>query len=345
MLEYRALAGLSILDDHEELNLGGPRQRRLVARLLVDRNSVVSADRLADAVFASEPTPGAHTTIRSYVARLRRVIDRPGAASRLVTQAPGYRLEVSDEAFDVARFEHSVSAGRARLSQGDATEAVRVLREGLDLWRGEAYEEFADEDWARPEAQRLGELRLVAHELLADAGLACGRAAEVASTVEVLAAENPLRESLQARLMLSLYRSGRQVEALRVYQGYRHLLADELGLEPSPELAELERRILAHDEVLREPSVAGLPLRGYRLGERLGTGRNGTVYAARLPALDRDVAVRIVPEALANDRDFIRTFEADCRRLASLRHEALVPIHDWWREPGAAYVVLRRMTG
>jgi WD40 repeat protein/DNA-binding SARP family transcriptional activator len=345
MLEYRALAGLSIMEGSDELNLGGPRQRRLVAMLLVNRNSVVSADRLGDAVFAGEPTPGAQATIRSYVARLRRVIDRPAAESRVVTQPPGYKLEVGDEAFDVCRFEHSVSTGRSCLAQSDATEASRVLREGLDLWRGRVYAEFADEDWARPEVQRLDELRLVAYELLADAELGCGRAAEVVSTLEALTAENPMRESFHAQMMVALYRSGRQVEALRVYQAYRGVLAEELGLEPSPELAELERRILAHDEGLRERPTGELPLRGYRLGERLGTGRNGTVYAARLPALDREVAIRIVPEALANDPEFVRSFDADCRRLALLRHEALVPVHDWWREPGAAYVVMRRMRG
>lgn len=346
MLEFRALAGLSIVESGDDLALGGPRQRRLVAVLLVNRNSVVSIDRLEDAVFAGAPTPGAATTIRSYVARLRRVIDRPTAQARVVTRPPGYMLVVPDAAFDVARFELAVSTGRTLLARGDATEAARVLGEGLDLWRGGgAYAEFADEDWARPEAQRLGELRLVAHELLADAGLACGRAAEVASMLEPLIEESPLRESFRAAQMTALYRSGRQVEALRVHRAYRAVLAEELGLDPSPELAELEGRILSHDEGLRALPAGGLPLRGYRLGERLGTGRSGTVHAARLPSLDRDVVIRVVPEALANDPDFIRTFDADCRRLASLRHEALVPVYDWWREPGAAYIVMRHMRG
>jgi WD40 repeat protein len=220
-----------------------------------------------------------------------------------------------------------------------------VLRAGLALWRGGAYAEFADEDWARPEAQRLGELRLVAYELLADAELACGRAAEVVSELEALAGEHPLRESFQAMLMLALYRSGRQVEALRVYQAHRSVLAGELGLDPPPELAELEGRILAHDEALREPEPRERRLRGYRLGERLGTGRDGTVYAARLPGVDRDIAIRVVPDVLANDPGFVRSFDADARRVAALRHPAVVPLYDWWREPGAAYVVMRRLRG
>ena len=345
MLEYRALGGLSVVDGGVELGLGGSRQRRLAAVLLIDRNRVVSLDRLGEVVFAGEPTPGAATTLRSYVARLRRVVERVGSGSRVVTRPPGYVLEVGDEAFDVARFENSVAVGRACLARGDAPEASGVLREGLALWRGGAYAEFADEDWARPEAQRLGELRLVAYELLADARLACGRAAEVVSELEALAAEHPLREAFQAKLMLALYRSGRQVEALRVYQAHRQVLAGDLGLDPPRELAELEARILAHDEALWELEPDERRLRGYRLGERLGTGRDGTVYAARLPGVDRDIALRVVPEVLANDPGFVRSFEADARRVASLGHPAVVPLYDWWREPGAAYVVMRRMRG
>jgi WD40 repeat protein/DNA-binding SARP family transcriptional activator len=345
MLEYRVLGGLSVVDGGDELSLGGSRQRRLAAAFLIDRNRVVSVDRLGEVVFAGEPTPGAATTLRSYVARLRRVVERAGSGSRVVTRPPGYMLEVADEAFDVARFEAAVAVGRSCLTRGDAAEAARVLRVGLGLWRGDAYAEFADEDWARPEAQRLGELRLVAYELLADAELACGRAAEVASELESLAAEHPLREAFQAKLMLALYRSGRQVEALRAYQAHREVLAGELGLDPPPELAELEGRILVHDEALRELEPGELRLRGYRLGERLGTGRDGTVYAARLPGVDRDIAIRVVPEALANDPGFVRSFDADARRVAALRHVAVVPLHDWWREPGAAYVVMRRMRG
>jgi WD40 repeat protein/DNA-binding SARP family transcriptional activator len=345
MLEYRILGGLAVVDGGDELSLGGSRQRRLAAVLLIDRNRVVSVDRMAEVVFAGEPTPGAVTTLRSYVARLRRVVERAGSGSRVVTRPPGYMLEVGDEAFDVARFEGSVAAGRSCLTRGDAAEAARVLRAGLGLWRGDAYAEFADEDWARPEAQRLGERRLVAYELLADAELVCGRAAEVASELESLAAEHPLREAFQAKLMLALYRSGRQVEALRAYQAHREVLAGELGLDPPPELAELEGRILVHDEALRELEPGELRLRGYRLGERLGTGRDGTVYAARLPGVDRDIAIRVVPEVLANDPGFVRSFDADAHRVAALRHVAVVPLYDWWREPGAAYVVMRRMRG
>jgi WD40 repeat protein/DNA-binding SARP family transcriptional activator len=345
MLEYRALGGLTIADNGDDVSVGGPRQRRLVAMLLVHRNSVVSAGRLSEAVFAGEPTPGASTTLRSYVARLRKVIDGDGSGSMVVTQAPGYMLEVPDDAFDVARFEGLVAEGQSRLARDDAVAASSALREALAVWRGDAYAEFADEEWARPEAQRLGELHLIAYENLVEAELACGRAAEMIPQLETLVAEHPLREAFRAQLMLALYRSGRQVQALRVFRDHREVLAEELGLDPSPELAELERRILVHDATLQLAEPAGLPLRGYRLGERLGTGRDGTTYAARLPGVERDFAIRIIQEEIADRPGFVRSFEAGAHRVASLRHEAVVPIHDYWREPGAAYVAMRRMRG
>jgi WD40 repeat protein/DNA-binding SARP family transcriptional activator len=344
MVEYRALGVLTVTREGDPVAIGGPRQRRLVAMLLVHRNSVVSADRLADAVFEGNPTPAAATTLRSYVARLRRVLDAERRAPTLLTRPPGYVLEVPDSDFDAARFEALSEEGRSLIASGDAVPAASVLRDALALWRGGAYAEFADEHWALPEAQRLQELRLVTYEHLVDAELACGRAAEVIPQIESLVADHPLREAFRAKLVLALYRSGRQVHALRALEQHRSVLAEELGLDPSPELAELERQILVHDDALRLREPAGQPLRGYRLLERLGTGRGGTVHAATLPGVDRDLVVRIIRDG-ADSPEFVRSFEARAQRLASVRHDAIVPIHDHWREPGAAYVVMRRMRG
>jgi WD40 repeat protein/DNA-binding SARP family transcriptional activator len=346
MIRFHALGGLTVTDEHGgEVGIGGPRQRRLLAMLLIHRNSVVSVDRLADAVFAGDPTPAASTTLRSYVARTRRLVDGAESGPVVVTQAPGYVLRVPVEAFDVTCFERSVAEGGSRRARGDAAAAAPVLREALALWRGDAYAEFADEDWARPEAQRLEELRLVAQERLIEAELACGRAAAMIPEIESLTREHSLREAFRAQLMIALYRAGRHAEALRVFRDYRTLLVDELGVEPSPMLAALEQRVLTHDPglVLSEP--AGRPLRGYRLGERLGTGRDGTLYAAHLPGVERDIAIRVVREEIADRPDFVRAFEARAQQLAALRHPGIVPIHDYWREPGAAYLVMRRMHG
>lgn len=344
VIRFHALGGLTVTDDGEELVVGGARQRRLLAMLLIHRNLVVSVDRLADAVFAGEPTPAATTTLRSYVARARRVLDGEGS-HEVVTRAPGYLLRAPDDSVDVACFEHGLATGVACLGRGDPQGALHVLREALALWRGDPYAEFADEHWARPEAERLGELRLVAHERLVEAQLACGRAGAIIPEIEALTRAHPLREEFRAQLMVALYRAGRQADALRVFREYRDLLVEELGVEPSPALAAVEQRVLTHDPGLLPTEPAGRSLRGYRLGERLGTGRDGTVYAARVPGVDRELAIRVVRAELADDPSFVRTFESCAQQLASLRHPGMVPIHDYWREPGAAYVVMRRLSG
>jgi WD40 repeat protein/DNA-binding SARP family transcriptional activator len=345
MVEFHALDGVTVTDGGREVNVGGPRQRRLLAVLLIHRNEVVSVDRLTDAVFAGEPSPGATTTMRSYIARVRKVVEVDGSPAAVVTRPPGYLLAVPDEAFDVARFEAGLAEGRSLLSRGEAAEAATRLREVLALWRGEAYAEFADEEWVQPEAQRLGELRLVAHEVLFDAELACGRAAEVTPELEALSGRHPLREGFVGQLMLALYRSGRQADALRAFNRHREVLVDELGLDPTAALRALEDRILAQDPELLAPEDAGQALRGYRIGDRLGTGADGTVFAAHLPGVDRDLVIRVIRPERADSADFVRSFEADAQRIAALRHPAIVPIHDYWREPGAAYLVMRRMHG
>lgn len=344
-MQFHALGGVSVTHEGHEVNVGGPRQRRLLAMLLIHRNAVVSVDRLADAVFAGEPTPAASTTMRSYVARVRRVVEANGVVPKVVTQAPGYMLQLPDDAFDVSRFEAALTEGRSLLTRGDPAGGAAVLRDAVALWRGDAYAEFDDEDWARPEAQRLAELRLVAHEVLYEAELACGRAGAVIPEVERMVGLHPLREPFVSQLMVALYRSGRQADALRVFQAHREVLVEELGLDPSPALRLLEERILAHDTDLLAAEPGGQVLRGYRLGERLGTGRDGTVHAAHLPGLGRDLVIRVFRRELADSPDFVRSFETTAHLLASLHHPAIVPIHDYWREPGAAHLVLRRMHG
>ena len=345
MVQFQALGGVGVSADGAEINVGGPRQRRLLAMLLVHRNQVVSVDRLTDAVFAGEPSPGAATTMRSYIARVRRVVEGNGSEVGVVTRAPGYLLSVPDELFDVARFERGLTDGRSLLSRGDAAGAAALLPDVLALWRGEAYAEFADEDWAQPEAQRLAELRLVAHEVLFEAELACGRAAEAIPELEAMTGRHPLRETFVAQLMLAQYRSGRQADALRTFNRHRDVLVEELGLDPTPSLRHLEGRILAQDPELLTADEPVQALRGYRLGARLGTGEDGTIHAAHLPGVDRDLVIRVFRPEQADSPDFVRSFEATTRRISSLRHAAIVPIHDYWREPGAAHLVMRRMHG
>lgn len=344
MIRFHALGALEVSADGQPLNVGGPRQRRLVAMLLVHRGEVVSVDRLAEAVFAGEPTPAAATTLRSYIARLRRVIERDGTV-RVVTQAPGYVLHARDEVFDVARFEALVDDARSARERGDAATAAALLRDALALWRGDPYAEFEDEEWVQPEAQRLLELRLAAVEQRFEAELACGRAADLVPELERAARTHPWREGIQRQLMVALYRAGRHGEALQAFQSHRAALADELGLDPSPALRDLEERILRHDQALLLPPAAEPSVRGYRLGQRLGTGQDGTVHAATLPGVERDVVLRALNADVADDPDLIRSFDSVMRRVAGLRHSAVVAVHDHWREPGEAYIVLRRLHG
>lgn len=345
MLQYHVLGGVRVTRDGEDVHVGGPRQRRLLAGLLVHRNEVVSTDRLVDAVFAGAPTPGAASTMRTYVMRLRRVVEVDGSNSVVETQSPGYVLRVPDDAVDVARFEHLVAEGRACRTRRDPVGAASAFRAALGLWSGDAYAEFDGEAWVVPEAQRLSDLRSVTQEQLVDAELECGLDAELVSRLNVLVDREPLRESFRAQLMVALYRSGRQADALGALRRYRELLARETGLDPSPDLEELAERILAHDENLLRVEPPGRLVRGYRLGERLGTGRDGTVHAARLPGLDRDLVIRVVPADVADRPDVVRSFDTRLRRISALHHDAVVAIDDHWREPGGAWVVLRRMRG
>jgi DNA-binding SARP family transcriptional activator/WD40 repeat protein len=343
MIEFRALGSLAVVVDGQETSIGGPRQRRLLAMLLIHHDDVVSVDRLVDAVFAGEPTDAARTTMRSYIARIRRVVGADSPTVALVTKPPGYSLRIETDVFDVSAFEARLEAGRRQHATGDASLAVATLRSVLDLWAGDAYAEFADEEWAFAEAQRLEELRLVALEWLVEAELACGRAAESVALLDQLVSDHPLREAFRSLQMLGLYRAGRQVDALRAFRDYRGKLRDEVGLEPSPGLIELQHRILEHDDVLALGEAAGEPLRGYRLGRRLGTGPNGTMYVAALPGEVHERTISILTDPVVDDAEFVRTFEMNAQRIASLHHPGIVPLHDYWRQPGTAYVVSRRL--
>jgi DNA-binding SARP family transcriptional activator/WD40 repeat protein len=344
MIDFLALGPLRVLVGDSPAELGGPRQRRLLAVLLVHRNAVVSIDRLVDAVFDGDPPPRAGATLRTYVTRLRRVL-APGHPNALVHEPGGYRLRVRDNDVDVARFERHAQQGRRELAYGDAPAAIATLRRALDCWRGAAYGEFADELWAQAEARRLVEARLAVQEHLIDAEMLSGRSSDMVAVLRRLLDDDPFREGLTSRLMLALYRSGRPAEAIQTYRDYRELVSDELGIDPGPELADLEQRILARDRNLGVGEPAGASLRGYRLGERLGTGRLGTVFAARLTGVERDYAVRVYRPEFADDPSVVRFFESDARALASIDHPACVPIFDAWREPGVAVLVMRRMTG
>lgn len=243
-MEARLLGPLEVLRGGEPVQLGKPKERALLARLLLDAGRPVPMDRLVEDLWGQEPPPTAVKMVHIHVSKLRK-----GLPDLLVTRAPGYLAEVLPQDLDVVRFERLGEAGRAALEQGAPARAARHLRDALALWRGPALAEFR-EPFAEAEARRLEELRLTCLEDRLDADLALGRHAPLVGELEALVLSHPLRERLHGQLVLALYRSGRQAQALAAYRRLRTQLATEFGLCPSPALRDLERRVLQQDSGL-----------------------------------------------------------------------------------------------
>jgi len=248
-MEFRVLGPLEARDGERTMSLGGARQRALLAILLLHAGEVVSVDRLIDELWGEEPPATAAHTIQVFVSRLRKALE-PGGFDRLLTRAPGYLLELEPDELDLSRFERLVERARGEAASGSSSAAAATLRDALALSRGPALADFAFEPFAQAPAARLEELRLATLEERIDADLACGRHAELVGELEALVREHPLRERLRGQLMLALYRSGRQAEALDLFQAGRRALVDELGIDPSPALQRLERAILQQDASL-----------------------------------------------------------------------------------------------
>ncbi len=229
------------------LALGPRKQRALLARLLISANRAVSSDVLIEDLWAGEPPPGAATTLRSYISRLRSALGDDDGSPAIRTVPSGYILELAPGQLDAWQFNRLARDGHEALTRGDANLAADRLSEALSLWRGPALGDIADEPFARAEAARLDELGLAALEDRIDADLVLGRHGDVVAELERLVDEHPLRERLWRQLMIALYRSDRQADALSAYRRVRRLLAGELGLEPSAALRELEQAILRHE--------------------------------------------------------------------------------------------------
>jgi predicted ATPase/DNA-binding SARP family transcriptional activator len=244
-VDYRILGSVEVADDGGPKELGGLRERTLLARLLLAAGQVVSADRLADDLWSGDPPPHCMATLRVYISRLRRALGP--AAGDLLTQPPGYRMVVAPGQLDADRFGRLAAAARDDQAAGRPADAVAKLREALDLWRGAPLSDVSDFAFAQAEVARLEEARLTAAEDLVDARLACGEHAALTSELDGLVATHPLRERLCGQRMLALYRTGRQAEALQAYQELRTRLAGELGIDPSPALHRLQGAILRQD--------------------------------------------------------------------------------------------------
>ncbi len=335
-VRFGVLGPLEVSGEDGPLPLGGPKQRMVLAHLVLGANRVVPADRLIDALWGEEPPEAARGTLQAYVSRLRSALGSDAIEGR----APGYLLRADPEEVDALRFE-----GLLRKARGTVTEprsAAVTLAEALELWRGPALADLADEPSLSGDITRLEELRLQAVEEKTAVELDLGHHAQVVAELETLTRINPLRERLWGELMLALYRLNRQAEALLAFERARAVLSDELGIDPSPELRRLHERILRQDPDLE---LKGEPLRGYRLLEQVGEGAFGIVYRATQPQIGREVAIKAVPPELANHPDFVRRFEREAQIVARLEHPHIVPLYDYWREPDAAYLVMRFLRG
>ena len=248
---FGILGPLQVTDaTHRRVPLGGPRARELLALLLLHPNRPLSSERLVTAIWGESPSDGAATTLRTHVASVRRVLASAGAGDALGTRAGGYHLALDESDLDAEVFVDLVGRGQEALGIGDPSRAAALLGEALALWRGEVLSDLGPPDFADAAVARLGELRVVAEETAMAAALALGQHREVVGRLQELVAAHPFHERFCGQLMLALYRSGRQVDALSAYAETRQRLGDELGLDPSPDLQALETAVLRQDPAL-----------------------------------------------------------------------------------------------
>jgi DNA-binding SARP family transcriptional activator len=330
-LEVRLLGPLEVERDGQMLKLGGAKVRTLLADLALHLGETVSMDKLIDDLWGEQPPDSAQHAVEEYVSQLRKKLGR----TALVTQAPGYALALGAEQVDLTRFAQRAAEGRALLER-DPDTASALLREALAVWRGTALAEFTFEPFAQIEIGRFEELRLQCLEDRIEADLGAGRHTDLIPELEALARAEPRRERLRAQLMRALYRSGRAADALAVYRATREALAEELGIEPGPELRELEQAILRQDASLddvplraTEPDVVQRKLAAvvalelvdvegldpealHELTSRWQT-RTATVvhrYGGRVESIAADAATAVFGVPLAREDDVLRASRA-----------------------------------
>src|SRR5262245_10414019 len=252
-MQVQVLGPFHLEDGGRRLAIGGVRQRAVLAALVLHANEVVPSEQLLVELWGEDSPPGAANALQAAISRLRRVLP----AARLITTPPGYMLRVFPAELDAAQFEQLIFEGRDALTTGAAAEAVQLLDQALTLWRGPPLADFRYEPFAQAEIARLEELQLACLEERNEANLALGSAGALTAELGRMVTDHPLRERLRGQLMLALYRSGRQAEALEAYHQFRNKLMEELGLEASSALRELQAAILRHDPVLAPGSATG----------------------------------------------------------------------------------------
>lgn len=250
-MEFRILGPLEVAEQGNPIPLAGQRQRALLGLLLLRANEVVATERLVDLLYGEEPPRTATTSLHNTISQLRKLV----GPELLVTRPPGYVLKIEREQLDLARFERLLAEARG----ADPPERAAKLREALALWRGPALADLTYEAFAQGDIRRLDELRLTALEERIEADIELGRHDEIVGELEALISEQPLRERPRGLLMLALYRSGRQADALHAYHDARRALLDELGIEPGPALQQLHAAILRQERSLQPAAVSASP--------------------------------------------------------------------------------------
>ena len=301
-VEIRLLGPFEVVRNGSTVQLGTRKQRAVLALLALEPNSAIPTDRLIDALWGEEPPASARAVLQTYVAGLRKSLD--GTGIEVSTRGPGYSLEVEAAAVDAERFRVLVRDARKHASLGAREVAADMLRDALALWRGRPLEEFHPEPGLVDAAERLEAQRIGATEERIEADLSAGASAALVDELEALVAEHPYRERLRGQLMRALYLVGRQGDALEAYRDARRRLADDLGVEPGPELRHLERAVLEHDPELApatpEP-VPGIEVRPHdEPRRRLVRSRRPLVLLGALVAV---LAATAAVVALARDGD------------------------------------------
>ena len=342
-MEFQVLGPVAALRDGAAKKLGGVKQRTLLGVLLADPGRTVSTDVLIDALYGESAPAGSRRSVQTFVSNLRRELGEV-----IVRDGEGYRVDSEAVTVDSVVFGDLVRRARHSLD-ADPADAAAVLRTALPLWRGRPFEDVDAHGHLESEIGRLEELRLVAQETRIEADLALGENDNVIAELESLTAQHPFRERFTCQLMLALYRSHRQAEALRACNRLRLLLVEELGIEPTADTRRLEQRILEQDPDLAVPSAHAerrtRSVGEFELRERIGQGRFSVVYRARQPTVARDVAVKVIRSDYAHDPEFLRRFEREAQLVAQLEHPHVVPVLDYWRDPDGAYVAMRLFRG
>jgi len=343
-ISVRIFGGVGVEGPDGPISIGGPRQRRLLALLVIHPLEVATNDWLAEYLWQDETRPDTtEGAIRTYMSRLRSALP-PGTTGWIETAASGYRWAGPVDVLEHRRFAQLRAAAKDARDRDDPQTALKLLDEALALWAGDPFRELEDLDWARADIEQLRLDRLEMHEERWEVNLAMGRHTQISGELAAFTSENYLRSRAARQYALALHRSGRTAEALRSISEHRERLANEGGLDVSPEVAELENAILVGDTSLEVEKV-GRPLRGYRLFEEIGSGAFAIVWRSVQPSVGREVAIKQIRSELATQPEFIRRFEAEASLIARIEHPHIVPLIDFWRDPDSAYLVMRWLRG